>query len=395
MKLLRILTAGLVLGAVFTGTGSQAEDTSAPELKSVQLGDTQNVHSFRKNLLCGQPSAEDFAEAKKRGIKVVVTLRTKGEVDWDEPGLVKGLGLGFHEFGFRAPETLTDAVLDGSLKILADAKSKPVMLHCGSANRVGAVWLAHRVLNDGLPVDAARREAATVGLRTTGYEERALDYIRRRQAEATSVRPGINKRFLDPKLNVAEWLGRFEIESREVFAHRADVVKACGIKPGQHVADIGAGTGFFSRLFAEAVGSEGKVSAVEIAPRFLEHITLKARENRVTNISTVLCSDRSVKLPPESVDVAFVCDTYHHFEFPSSTLASIHRALKPGGTLIVIDFERIPGKSREFILSHVRAGKDVFRGEIESAGFELVEEVDIPGFKENYFLRFSKKIADE
>ena len=115
----------------------------------------------------------------------------------------------------------------------------------------------------------------------------------------------------------------------------------------------------------------------------------------MTNIMTVLCSDRSVKLPPESVDAAFVCDMYHHFEFPSSTLASIHRALKPGGTLIVIDFERIPGRSREFILNHVRAGKDVFRGEIEAAGFELGEEVDIPGFKENYFLRFSKKIADE
>lgn len=395
MRLLHILTAGLVLGAAFTGARSQAEDTSAPELKSVQLGDTRNVHSFRKNLLCGQPSAEDFAEAKKRGIKVVVTLRTKGEVDWDEPGIVKGLGLEFHQFGFRAPETLTNAVFDGSLKILADAKSKPVMLHCGSANRVGAVWLAHRVLNDGLPVDNARREAAVVGLRTEGYERRALDYIRRTQAKAKSVRPGINKRFLDPELNVSEWLGRFEIESREVFAHRADVVKACAIKPGQHVADIGAGTGFFSRLFAAAVGSEGKVSTVDISPRFLEHITLKAREDRVTNISTVLCSDRSVKLPPESVDVAFVCDTYHHFEFPSSTLASIHHALKPGGTLIVIDFERIPGKSRKFILSHVRAGKDVFRGEIESVGLKLVEEVDISGFKENYFLRFSKKIADE
>lgn len=395
MRLLHILTAGLALGAAFTGAGSQAEDTSAPELESIQLGDTRNVHSFRKNLLCGQPSAEDFAEAKERGIKVVVTLRTKGEVDWDEPGLVKGLGLEFHQFGFRAPETLTDAVFDGSLKILADAKSKPVMLHCGSANRVGAVWLAHRVLNSGLSIENARREAAVVGLRTAGYEERALNYIRRKQAEETSVRPGINERFLDPKLNVADWLGRFEIESREVFAHRADVVKACGIKPGQHVADIGAGTGFFSRLFAAAVGSKGGVSAVDISPRFLEHITVKAREDRVTSITTVLCSDRSVKLPPESVDAAFVCDTYHHFEFPSLTLTSIHRALKPGGTLIVIDFERIPGKSREFILNHVRAGKDVFRGEIESAGFELIEEVDIPGFKENYFLRFSKKAVEE
>ena len=373
------------------GPESGPADKPAPKLKAAELGSTRNVHSFGKTLLCGQPSAEDLAEAKKRGIKVVLTLRTKGEVNWDEAGTVKDLGLEFHRLGFRAPDTLTDSIFDGSLKILANAGEQPVMLHCASANRVGAVWLAHRVLNDGLKVEDARKEAVTVGLRTAGYEERALDYIRRKQAEEKSVRPGINKRFLDPKLNVAEWLGRFEVESREVFAHRAEVVKACGIRPGQHVADIGAGTGFFSRMFAASVGSEGKVSAVDISPRFLEHIARKARAEKVTNLATVQCTDRSARLPPESVDVAFVCDTYHHFEYPSSTLKSIHRALKPGGTLIVIDFERIPGKSREFILNHVRAGKDVFRGEIESAGFKLVEEVRIPGFKENYFLRFSKR----
>jgi predicted methyltransferase len=88
--------------------------------------------------------------------------------------------------------------------------------------------------------------------------------------------------------------------------------------------------------------------------------------------------------------VAFVCDTYHHFEYPRSTLATIHQSLKPGGALIVIDFERIPGKSREFTLNHVRAGKDVFQSEIESAGFKMVEEVEIPGFEENHFLRFRK-----
>lgn len=359
-------------------------------LHAASLGATRNVHAVGKNLLCGQPSAEDIASAKKRGIEVVVTLRTKGEIDWDEAGEVKGLGLEFHDFGFRAPDSLTDRILDGSLKVLAETKTKPVMMHCASTNRVGAVWLAHRVLNDGLSVDAAKKEAATVGLRTPAYEARVLDYIRRRQAAEKSIRPGINKRFLDPKLDVSEWLGRFEVESREVFAQRSAVVKACGIRPGQTVADIGAGTGFFSRLFTESVGPAGEVFAVDISPKFLEHITRKAREEKVTNITTVACTDRSVKLGAESIDVAFVCDTYHHFEYPRSTLDSILRALKPGGVLIVIDFERIAGKSREFVLNHVRAGKDVFRGEIEAAGFEFVEEVDISGFNENYFLRYQK-----
>ena len=108
-------------------------------------------------------------------------------------------------------------------------------------------------------------------------------------------------------------------------------------------------------------------------------------------MTSVLCSDRSVHLPPDSIDLAFVCDTYHHFEYPPATLASIRRALKPTGTLVVVDFERIPGKSREFILGHVRAGKEVFTREIVDAGFILMGEVDMPLLEENYLLRFRKR----
>lgn len=85
-----------------------------------------------------------------------------------------------------------------------------------------------------------------------------------------------------------------------------------------------------------------------------------------------------------------MCDTYHHFEYPRATLASIRRALRPGGRLVVIDFERIPGKTRPWLLSHVRAGKAVFRGEVEKAGFAFVREAEIEGFRENYFLLFRK-----
>ena len=164
-----------------------------------------------------------------------------------------------------------------------------------------------------------------------------------------------------------------------------------GVSPGDRILDIGAGTGFYSRLFASAVGEQGWVYAVDISPRFLEHINRKSKEESVSNVTSVLCTDRSVRLPPNSVDVAFICDTYHHFEQHPSTLASIHRALNPGGTLVVIDFERIPGKSRAFIIGHVRAGKEVFQSEIVEAGFRFVEELQIPTFEENYFLRFRKE----
>jgi SAM-dependent methyltransferase len=199
------------------------------------------------------------------------------------------------------------------------------------------------------------------------------------QAE-TSVRPGINEKFLNKDLDVSEWLGRFEIESREVYAQRESVLRECAITPGSAVADVGAGTGFYS---------------VDIAPRFLRHISEQSRKDGVRNLKTILCSDRSVRLPVNSVDLVFVCDVYHHFEYPRSTLNSIHDALRDGGTFIVIDFERIPGKSREFILNHVRAGKTDFRAEIEAAGFVFEKEVAVSGFDENYLLRFRKRAADE
>ena len=205
-----------------------------------------------------------------------------------------------------------------------------------------------------------------------------------------SVKPGINDRFLDPKLDIKEWLGRFEIESREVFSARESVLQLCEIKPGYRIADIGAGTGFYSRLFAQAAGKEGWVYSVDISAKFLAHINEKVSDENIGNITSVLCTDRSVSLPPNSVDVAFICDTYHHFEYPQATLKSLLQALKPGGMLVVIDFERIPGKSREFILGHVRAGKEVFQGEIIEAGFRFVDEIKVPAFKENYLLRFRK-----
>ena len=104
----------------------------------------------------------------------------------------------------------------------------------------------------------------------------------------------------------------------------------------------------------------------------------------------MLAPQDSVSLPPTSVDLIFLCDTYHHFEFPRSTMASIARAMKPGAELVVVDFERVVGKSRPWILGHVRAGKKVFREEIEGAGLTFVEQVEVEGLKENYFLRFKK-----
>lgn len=206
----------------------------------------------------------------------------------------------------------------------------------------------------------------------------------------TSVRPGINEAYQDA--DVGKWVERFETESREIYQQRHVITDMLGLAPGMAVADVGAGTGLFTLLFAERVGPSGTVYAVDLMPYFLEHIDGRARAGGLTNIRAVQCREDSVELPAQSIDLAFVCDTYHHFEFPKSTLQSIHRALRAGGQLVVVDFERIPGVSREWILDHVRAGKDVFVAEIRSAGFDWVDEPAAAcGLKENYALRFRKR----
>ena len=206
-------------------------------------------------------------------------------------------------------------------------------------------------------------------------------------AEA-SVRPGINDSYYADS-NPKRWTSILEGESREIFVHHERIVREVGLRPGQDVADVGAGTGLFTLPFAKVVGDAGRVYAVDILREFLWNIDRRAHAAEISNVTPVLCSEKSVELPPRSVDVVFVCDTYHHFEYPQNSLASIHRALRPDGELIVIDFERIPGKSREWVLGHVRAGEEVFTREIEEAGFERVERKMF--LDENYFLRFKKR----
>ena len=231
---------------------------------------------------------------------------------------------------------------------------------------------------------------ASLGLSLTAWSQETIQNSSDVAGGVAVVPNGINDKFKSPDLDIDEWLQRFEVESREVYAARKDVLKACAIEPGERIADVGAGTGFYSRLFAKATGWDGWVYSVDIAPRFLEHIAARATADGIENLTTVLGTDVSIRLPPESVDLVFICDTYHHFESPQQSLTSIYRALKPGGRLVLIDFNRIPGVSRDFLIGHVRAGKETFQAEVIDAGFKFIEEVEIESFDENYLLRFSK-----
>lgn len=223
----------------------------------------------------------------------------------------------------------------------------------------------------------------TTGARTASSPEVA-------RAEE-SVKPGINDSFLNPDLNVGEFIERFEGESREIFAERKAIAQAVRLQPGDRIVDVGAGTGPFIGLFAAAVGARGKVYAIDIAPNFVDHLAKRAQQEGFPQIEARLCSEKSVDLPEGSLTHAFICDVYHHFEFPRTTMGSLHSALRPGGEVIIVDFERIPGVSREWTLDHVRAGKNEVFAEMRQFGFDLVEEIAIAGLRENWVARFRKR----
>lgn len=222
-------------------------------------------------------------------------------------------------------------------------------------------------------------------------EEQPLDpaLLAAIEAETESVKPGINERWTNPELDIEEAKGLLEAESREIWVLRHALVEALELEPGEAAADVGAGTGMLSWLMAEAVGAQGQVYAVEISEPLIANLDAEAAARGLGQVQTVLCDERDSRLPAGSVDLILTCDTYHHFEYPLATLASLYRALRPGGEFVVIDFEKIEGVSRDFVFGHVRLDKQQTIDEIESAGFEWLEEREV-GLSENYFVRFRR-----
>jgi cyclopropane fatty-acyl-phospholipid synthase-like methyltransferase len=212
----------------------------------------------------------------------------------------------------------------------------------------------------------------------------AMSLAMAQQSPITPTAKELNKSF---DADASQWTERFEHEGRAIYDKRAEILDAMGLKPGMEVADIGAGSGLISRLIAQRVAPGGTVFAVDISKNMVDHIAKTAQEEKITNIQAVLGDPRSPKLAPNSVDVACIIDAYHHFEYPAEMLAEIRRALRPNGMLMLIDFKRIDGVSRDYILKMVRAGEGTFTDEFLNAGFDLVERRD-DMFPDNYMLKF-------
>ena len=143
----------------------------------------------------------------------------------------------------------------------------------------------------------------------------------------------------------ADWLERAE----RVKEERPDLVLAAlELKEGMAVADVGAGTGYYSRRIADRVGRRGTVYAVDIQPEMLKLLQKEMTRHGVTNVKPVLATPTELRLTPGSLDLAVMVDVYHELEYPHETLAEIVRALKPEGRVVFVEFRgddpRVPIK---------------------------------------------------
>lgn len=194
-------------------------------------------------------------------------------------------------------------------------------------------------------------------------------------AQDESVAPGINKAF---KQQPEKWIEYFHFSSSDPKLQK-EILDSLKLKPGMDIADVGAGSGVHAYLFAEKVLPDGKVYAVDIIQEFLDHIKAESKEKGIKNVRCVMGSDTSCNLTPSSVDVVFTCDTYHHFEYPFKVMASIHKALRPDGQFIIIDF-----KDKSW---HVRTDSKSVIEEVTRSGFKLIDSRE---FLNRFFIaRFS------
>lgn len=164
----------------------------------------------------------------------------------------------------------------------------------------------------------------------------------------------------------AQWLERAERENEE---RPRLAVELLGIKPGLTVADIGAGSGYYSELLSRKVGPSGKVIANDIQPGMIRLLQQRVRDRKLPNVEIVLGLEDDPKLPPDSVDLALMVDVYHEFSQPQAMLRKLHQALKPGGQLVLLEFRK-EDPSVPIREEHKMSVKEV-RAELEPEGFQF------------------------
>jgi ubiquinone/menaquinone biosynthesis C-methylase UbiE len=176
----------------------------------------------------------------------------------------------------------------------------------------------------------------------------------------------------------------YEGFGRDAKQQPARVVETLAIERGQVVADLGAGGGYFTFRLADSVGPEGKVYAIDIDPDMTGYITNAAQQRGYRNVEAILAEPDDPKLAPESVDLIFTVNTYHHITDRAAYFARAKRYLRPGGRVAIIDYR--PEGFFQRLFPHSTEGEEIKR-EMSEAGYRLAGEYDF--LTEQNFLVFA------
>lgn len=183
------------------------------------------------------------------------------------------------------------------------------------------------------------------------------------------------------------YIEALEDPKRDAYQKPHEVLSALGLKPGEVIADIGAGSGYFTFRLARHVGDKGRVYAVDVSPDMILHINRRIRELKVTNVISILADPDDPLLPDSTINRFFFSDSWHHIENQTKYLTLIKRMLKSGGEVIMIDFQKkdLPfGPPLEMKI----AREDLIK-QMESSGFRLLKEYRFLPYQ--YFLIFVVK----
>ena len=185
---------------------------------------------------------------------------------------------------------------------------------------------------------------------------------------------------------IQKWVDIFEDPARAEWQKPEEVVKKLELKPGGTVADIGAGTGYFTRLFAIAVGHKGKAIGLDIEPAMVEYMKEDAKKQGLTNYEARVVKPDDAGLPLKSVDVVFICNTYHHIEDRINYLKKLSSALKSNGRIVIVDFYKKPMPVGPQSVAHKISEEEIKR-EFKKAGYRLTKSLDFLPYQ--YYLEFS------
>jgi ubiquinone/menaquinone biosynthesis C-methylase UbiE len=165
----------------------------------------------------------------------------------------------------------------------------------------------------------------------------------------------------------------YEGFGRDSWQHPAKVIEALDIEPGDHVADLGAGSGYFTFLLAQAVGPGGKVYAVDVDRDMVALLSKRVQEEGYKNVEVILADPDDPHLPRASLDLIFTCNVYHHVENRSTYFSRVAETLKPDGRVAVIDFS---GEGWFAWLTGHATPADVIEREMKETGYTLTHRYD-------------------